>query len=223
MPTDFSIEYSQRSNDELLGLASQRRSLTTEAAAALDAELLRRNLTDSDRVEYQKFVKRQERREFRGRRRKILGKRRFSWMEWLSAFIVMAVIACAYLALPKRYHLQPDWEEAAVCVMIASVVVIVGWRSLWRDMAFWMALILSSGIQLAFVHTWVQRAGELSRGLGSWLLSSVSYCFSRFMDVSGYYGGASTLKEALKTDSVDKSASHHLSRTEIGSDILCSR
>jgi hypothetical protein len=29
-----------------------------------------------------------------------------------------------------------------------------------------MALILSGGIQLAVVHAWVQRAGELSRGAG---------------------------------------------------------
>ena len=166
MLTDFSIEYSQRSDDELLHLATQRHSLTAEAAAALDAELRRRNLTESDRVEHQKFEKRQERREFTNRRRKVLGKRQFSWLELLSAFAVMAVIACAYFALPKRYHLKPDWEETAVCVTIASVTVIVGWRSLWRDIAFWMALILSSATQLVVVHAWVQRAGKLSRGAG---------------------------------------------------------
>ena len=63
MLNDFSAEYSERSNDELLQLASDRHSLTTEAVAALDAELHRRNLTDSDRVEHQRFVKRQEQRE----------------------------------------------------------------------------------------------------------------------------------------------------------------
>jgi hypothetical protein len=166
MLTDFSAEYSQRNDGELLHLATQRHSLTTEAAAALDAELLRRNLTESDRVEHQKFVKRKERREFSGRRRKIFGKRQFSWLELLSAFIAMAAIASAYLLLPKRYHLKPDWEEAAVCVMIASVIVTVGWRSLWRDISFWMALIFSAAIQLAIVHAWVQREGGLSRGAG---------------------------------------------------------
>jgi len=166
MLTNFSTEYSQRSDDELLDLATQRHSLTTEAAAALDAELRRRNLTESDRVEHQKFAKRQERRELRGRRRKIFGKRQFSWLELLSAFVAMAVIACAYLALPTRYHLKPDWEEAAVCVMIPFAFVAVGWRSLWRDITFWMALILSSTIQLAIVHAWVRRTGELSRGAG---------------------------------------------------------
>jgi hypothetical protein len=74
---------------------------------------------------------------------------------------------------PTAGHLVPAippearlWEEAAADVMIASVVVIVVWRSLWRDIAFWMALILSSAIQLAVVHAWVQRAGELSRSAG---------------------------------------------------------
>jgi energy-converting hydrogenase Eha subunit A len=157
MLTDFSIEYSQRSDDELLHLATQRHSLTMEAAAALDAELHRRNLPESDRVEHQEFAKRQERRELRARRRKIFGKRQFSWVELLSAFVAMAVIASAYLALPTRYHMKPDWEETAVCVMIPVVVVAVGWRSLWRDITFWIALILSSAIQLAIVHAWVQR------------------------------------------------------------------
>ena len=166
MLTDFSTEYSQRSDDELLHLATQRHSLTTEAAAALDAELRRRNLTESDRVEHQKFAKRQEHREHKSRSRKIFGKRQFSWLELLSDFVAMGLIAWAYFALPKRYHLKPDWEEAAVCVMIASVFVIIGWRSLWRDIAFWIALILSSAIQLAIVHAWVQPAGGLSRGAG---------------------------------------------------------
>src|SRR3984957_5886468 len=168
MLADFTTEYSQRSDDELLHLATQRHSLTSEAATALDAELRRRNLTDSDRVEHQKFEKRQERREYKGRRRKIFGKRQFSLLELLSTFVAMGGIAGAYFALPKRYHLKPDWEEAAVCVMIASVIVIVGWRSLWRDIAFWMALILSSAIQLTVVHAWADRSGELSRGAGKW-------------------------------------------------------
>ena len=54
---DFATEYAKRSDDELLHLASARHSLTTEAVAALDAELHRRNLTEPDRVEYQRFVK----------------------------------------------------------------------------------------------------------------------------------------------------------------------
>lgn len=166
MLNDFSTEYSELADGELLHLASERHSLTTEAAVALDAELRRRNLTESDRVEHQKSVKRQEWREFRGRRRKVLGKRQFSWRELLSAFAVMGGIMAVYFVLPKQYHLKPDWEEPAVDVMIASVVILVGWRNLWREIAFWAALILSSAIQLTIVHIWVQRAGELSRGAG---------------------------------------------------------
>jgi hypothetical protein len=85
----------------------------------------------------------------------------------LSGFGALGVIAWAYFSLPKRYHLTANWEETAVCVVIPSVFVIVGWRSLWREVAFWLSLILSSAIQLAIVHVWVQRAGgELSRGAG---------------------------------------------------------
>lgn len=166
MSLDFSTEYLQRSDDELLHLATQRHSLTTEAVAALDAELRRRNLTESDRIEHQKFAKRQERREHKGRRRKILGKRQFSWLELLSAFAAMGMIAWAYLALPQRYHLKADWEEAAVCSMIVSILVVVGWRPLWRDAAFWVALVVSCAIQLAVAHAWVERVGRLTRGTG---------------------------------------------------------
>ena len=73
MIIDFSAEYSHRSDDELLHLASQRHTLTPEAAAALDAELRLRKLTESDRLEHQKFVRRQERHEGRRRRWKIPG------------------------------------------------------------------------------------------------------------------------------------------------------
>ena len=73
MLTDFAIEYSRRSDGELLHLANTRHSLVPEAAAALDSELLRRNLTESDRIEYQKFVKRQEAHE--GRRQTKLRRR----------------------------------------------------------------------------------------------------------------------------------------------------
>jgi hypothetical protein len=167
MLTDYSTEYSHRSDDELLHLAIQRHDLTTEAADALDAELRRRNLTESDQLEHQRFMMRQERREFRaGRRRKIFGKRQFSLLELLSIFVATAVIVCAYLKLPKQYHLRSDWEEPAFCAMFASVIVTVGWRSLWRDIAFWMALILSAAIQLAVAHAWAQRAGRLNTSAG---------------------------------------------------------
>src|SRR5205823_5924229 len=166
MLADFSTEYSQRSDDEVLHLASERHSLTTEAAAALDAELRRRNLTESDRVEYQKFVKRQERREWRRRRWKIPGlKDRLTWHDIWGAFASMAFIAFTYFALPSRYHLYHDWEEAAVIVTITSVMVAFA-ASSSRKIVFWMSLGVSSAIHLVVVHAVARRIPNLSSGAG---------------------------------------------------------
>jgi hypothetical protein len=60
---NFSAEYSQRSDDELLQLASDRFSLTSGAAAALDDELHQRHVTECDRATHQQFVRRREQRE----------------------------------------------------------------------------------------------------------------------------------------------------------------
>jgi hypothetical protein len=79
---------------------------------------------------------------------------------------VIAIVLCAYFALPKRFQLKPDWQEAALNVLIVSVLVTAGWRSLWRDIVFWIALIISAAIQLAAVHACVKRVGELGRGGG---------------------------------------------------------
>jgi Flp pilus assembly protein TadB len=114
MLTDFAIEYSRRSDGELLHLASARHSLVPEAAAALDSELRRRNLSKSSRIEHQKSVKRQERRE--GRRQTNLRRRwerlglkwQLNWREILELLAVMTAVLVAYFALPSRYHLNPD-------------------------------------------------------------------------------------------------------------------
>ena len=107
MVNDFSTEYTEATDDELLHLATERASLTTEAAVALDAELRRRNLAETDRITYQKLVKRQDWRESRSRRRKVFGKNHISWRESLSAFAIMAVILWAYFALPKTIPAEP--------------------------------------------------------------------------------------------------------------------
>lgn len=168
MPTDFSTEYSQRSDDELLHLATQRHYMTAEAVAALDGELRRRNLTESDRVEHQKFEKRQERRE--GRRETNLRRRwgrlglkwQLKWREILELLAVMAVILVAYFALPSRYNLNPDWQEAAIIVMLTSVGLAFIVRS-WRNIAFWISLGVSSAIHLIVVHAWTRQTPDLSR------------------------------------------------------------
>jgi hypothetical protein len=168
MLNDFSAEYFERSDDELLLLASDRASLTTEAAAALDAELRRRNLTESDQVKHQQFVKRNEQREARRRRRKIFGTRsdRSQWVDVFWTLLAIALILFTYLALPSRYHMRPDWQEAAVHVMFASVFIAVIGSSWRRKIGFWMSLLLSSAIHIFVVHAWIQRVGNLSRGQG---------------------------------------------------------
>jgi hypothetical protein len=168
MLNDFSTEYSERSDDELLLLASDRASLTTEAAAALDAELRRRNLTESDQVKHQQFVKRNEQREARRRRRKIFGTPSdpSKWVDVFWTLLAIALISFTYLALPSRYHMRPDWQEAAVHVMFASVFIAVVGSSWWRKIGFWMSLVVSSAVHMFVVHAWIQRVGNLSSGQG---------------------------------------------------------
>jgi hypothetical protein len=166
--SDFTTEYSGRSDDELLLLASDRASLTTEAAAALDAELRRRNLSESDQAKHQQFVKRNEQREARRRQRKIFGTRsgRSKWVDVFWTSLAIALISFTYLALPSRYHMRPDWQEAAVHVMFASVFIAVVGSSWSRKIGFWMSLLLSTAVHMFVVHAWIQRIGHLSRGQG---------------------------------------------------------
>jgi cation transport ATPase len=166
MPDDFFAGYSERSDDELLHLASQRHYLTTEARVVLNAELSRRNLTESDRIEHQKFVKRQERRQDTRqtklrRRWEGLGlKWQLNGREILEMLAVMAVMVVAYFALPSRYHLNPDWQEAAIIVMLTSVGLAFIVRS-WRNILFWVSLGVSSAIHLLVVHAWARQTPEL--------------------------------------------------------------
>ncbi len=168
MSNDFPTEYSERRDDELLLLASDRSALTTEAAAALDAELRRRNLTVSDQAKYRRFVKRNEQREANRQRRKILGTGRDlrSWVDVLWALMAVALISFIYLALPCRYHMKPDWQEAAFPVMFASAFIAVSSKVWRRGISFWMSLGISSAIHLFVVHVWMQRVGNFSRGQG---------------------------------------------------------
>jgi hypothetical protein len=184
---NFSAEYSQRSDDELLQLASDRFSLTSEASAALDDELHQRNLTESDRAKHQQFVRRKEQREAMRRRRKIFNTRSHSgnwvdnWVDLFWALLATVVISSVYLALPNRYHMKPDWQEAAVHVMFASVFIAVVGRSWWTQIGFWMSLALSSAIHMFVVHAWIQRAGHLPSGKLAVLLG-----FALFFAVYGF-------------------------------------
>jgi hypothetical protein len=168
MLNDFSTEYSKRSDDELLALASDRASLTIEAASALEAELRRRSLTDSDQAKHQQFVRRNEQREAKRRRRKIFGLRREprTWVDLFWALVAIALISITYLALPSQYHMKPDWQEAAVDVMFASVFIAIASSFWWRKITFWMSLVIASAIHLFVVHAWIQRIGNFSRAQG---------------------------------------------------------
>jgi membrane glycosyltransferase len=168
MASDFSVDYTGRSDDELLLLASDRSSLTAEAAAALNAEFRRRNLKESDLNEYQRFVDRNRKREKKKLRRKIFGTQsdRRSWFYMLKGLVVIALISSTYLVLPNRYRMKPDWQEAAVLMMFAAVFIAVFSGSWARKAGFWLALVLSSAIHLIAVHTWIQRVGNLGRSEG---------------------------------------------------------
>src|SRR5271166_6671001 len=92
---NLSAEYSERSDDELLQLASDRSSLTNEAAAALDDELYRRKLTESDRAKHQQFMRHKERREAMRRRRRIFGTRsdRSNWVDLFWTLLAITLIS----------------------------------------------------------------------------------------------------------------------------------
>jgi hypothetical protein len=191
MPIDFTTEYSERSDDELLQLATERHSLTTEAAAALDAELGRRNLTESDRIEHQRFVKQEEQREVRKHRRKIFGPFRYqlSWPDILWAFAAIALISLTYIALPTRLRfLKSEWQDAAFIVMTTTVMIAVACKSIfWRKFVFWLSLLISSAIHLVVVHALTRRIPNLSHGAAKgaavlgFLLFLVVYGFLRLL------------------------------------------
>jgi hypothetical protein len=165
----FSTEYAHRTDHELLHFASDRDSLTMEAASALDAELQRRNLTEADLVRHQEFVARVEKRDALRRRQKIFGKPKrdpFPWFEMFCVVVVMAFIWIIYAALPDRFHMSADWEKSMPEVMFASVATAGFGNPWWRKITFWMSWAISSAINLVIAHAWLQRVGKFSRWQG---------------------------------------------------------
>lgn len=153
MLTDFSTEYSRKTDEELLQLASDRDDLLEDAAVALDAELRRRNLTDSALIEHQTFIKQQEEQEWKVQRRKRSGtfSDRRSLLDALVAFVFGGLILLAYRAIPTQYQLKPDWEQSAASVLAASTAVIY-FMGAWRRVEFWVALDISSLIHLLVIR-----------------------------------------------------------------------
>lgn len=166
MFTELQQEYAKLSDDELLHLASAQSSLTDEAKVALDAELRGRNLTAVDIKNHARFVKKSELRETRRRSRKLFGIRvpQKSGVEILVAFFWIAVaislILLGYFALPARYRLHADWQEAAGYAIFSSVFLAVWFFSYWgRRLDFWVSLLISTTAHLLIVHAWIVHIG----------------------------------------------------------------
>ena len=107
-------------------------------------------------------------RESKRRLRKIVGtpQDRSNLAEFFWAVLAMVLISFAYVALPDRYHLKPDWQEAAIHMMFATVFILVFCRYWWRKIRFWACLIVSSTIHVRIVHAWLLRVGSFGRGTG---------------------------------------------------------
>jgi len=161
MLNDFSTVYAERSDEELLQLASERSSLTPQAAVALDAELHRRNLTSFDQAKHAHFVKRSKQLETKKRIRKISGRSgdEDSWYETLGlivcVLVVVTVLFSGYAALPENYHFTKDWEETAEHVSWATVIVAIISTFWWRNVGFWLSLLISTGIHSLLLHAWI--------------------------------------------------------------------
>jgi hypothetical protein len=52
-----------------------------------------------------------------------------SWLDLLWAFAAITLISFTYIALPGRYHMKSEWQEAAFIVMMTSVFN----RNRWQE------------------------------------------------------------------------------------------
>ena len=62
--------------------------------------------------------------------------------------------------------MKPDWQEAALHVMFASVFIAIASSVWWRKIGFWVTLVISSAIHLVVVHAWIHRVGKFSHAQG---------------------------------------------------------
>jgi len=187
MLNDFSIEYSDRSDDELLLLACDRDSLTAEAGAALDAELHRRNLTVSDQVKYQDFVKRNEGREVRTR----LFRTTSFQTNWNRLRVISNVVLDTLIAV---------LGSAALESSIPRLVPHSGAQVIWR--AWIMSIVIAS---LLGVLATRYRASKT--GVWAWLIpagvfvfSALLYAFSRSTGFATHFSGYDCATRLEKSD-----------------------
>jgi hypothetical protein len=170
MVEDFSTVYAELGEEELLQLASERSFLTVEADIALDAELRRRNLTSSDQAKHERFVKRSNQLEEKKRIRKVFGRkedgksRLVDWGLAICGVLIIVASFYAYGTLPDDYHFRKDWEESAEHVTWATVMIGIISTFWWRNVAFWLSLLISTCMHLYLLHSWIIRHGGLSGG-----------------------------------------------------------
>lgn len=172
------------------------RLVTAQANVALEAELRRRSLKESDLEKHRRSVRRYEQIDSKKRHRRILG--RWSdgraWIDILLALLLIFLISTAYRQLPSQYHFNPDWEEAAVNVMWLSVFIAVcGFH--WRTITFWVSLVVSSCVHLVVVHACFHRNTVMCIPA---VCDDVVDCFRRCGDSPGCLDAHSTLLNSSK-------------------------
>jgi hypothetical protein len=125
-----------------------------------------RNLTAADIKIHARFVKKSELRQARSRSRNLFGTPvpQRSGVEILVGLfgitLAISVTLFVYLAVPARYRLPADWQEAAAYAMLNFVVVAVWFFRDWgRRSAFWISLLISSTAHALIVHTWIVHLG----------------------------------------------------------------
>jgi hypothetical protein len=92
--------------------------------------------------------------------------------------------------------MKPDWQEAAVHVMFASVSRRL-WQPWWRKIGYDIGY--SSAICFVVVHAWVQRVEVAGQGRFRLFCSALAVLLLRKRALSGHYDGTSTVKKPMTT------------------------
>ena len=140
--TTFRDAYSGLTDDELLSIALERKSLVEEAKLALDDELQRRHLGEVDLVQHRAHLDSLRRHDERERKLRTLRHRRW-FQSWFTdqPFIVglLAAFVTRYVALHFFSASRLTANEVAVVIALATMIisavaglVILGKRSKWR-------------------------------------------------------------------------------------------
>jgi hypothetical protein len=152
--TDFSTQYAELSDEELLLIASDRTSLKDDALFALNSEMERRSLTDSDVAIYEGSLLQSGQLESEKRFRNIaeISSRflmAFRFASLVLINLVAAVIGTAILDTALRRAIPPHgigaalWKEIALSIICASGIGFGMWRTWRSEPAKWTWVIAS--------------------------------------------------------------------------------